>query len=69
MLILDGLGWDDRQDFIPRAEFQKHKDVIVPLPVAVKLASRSSETALVQVKSHTGMGHGVALNEDADVEA
>eukprot|EP00961_Rhodomonas_salina_P204671 2762167-Rhodomonas_salina.1 len=25
MLILD--GWD-RQDFIPRAEFQKHKDVI-----------------------------------------
>eukprot|EP00961_Rhodomonas_salina_P072501 974269-Rhodomonas_salina.4 len=34
MLILD--GWDS-QDFILQAEFQKHKDVIVPL--AVKLAA------------------------------
>eukprot|EP00961_Rhodomonas_salina_P164885 2221844-Rhodomonas_salina.3 len=60
MLILD--GWD-RQDFIPRAEFQKHKDVIIPL--AVKLASRSGETVLVKVKSHMG----ISLNEEADIEA
>eukprot|EP00961_Rhodomonas_salina_P128939 1737337-Rhodomonas_salina.1 len=60
MLILH--GWDS-QDFIPLAEFQKHKDVIVPL--AVKLASHSGKTVLVKLKSHTV----VSLNEEADVEA
>eukprot|EP00961_Rhodomonas_salina_P190729 2573467-Rhodomonas_salina.1 len=45
------------------AEFQKHKDVIIPL--AVKLASRAGETVLVKVKSHMG----VSLNEEADIEA
>eukprot|EP00961_Rhodomonas_salina_P063568 854303-Rhodomonas_salina.3 len=60
MLILD--GWD-RQDFIQLVELQKHKDVIVPL--ARKLAERTGETVLVKVKSHMG----VALNEEADVEA
>eukprot|EP00961_Rhodomonas_salina_P266182 3598063-Rhodomonas_salina.3 len=60
MLLLD--GWD-QQDFIPRAEFQKHKDVIIPL--AVKLAARTETTVLVKVKSHMG----VPLNEAADVEA
>eukprot|EP00961_Rhodomonas_salina_P286229 3867505-Rhodomonas_salina.1 len=60
MLLLD--GWD-RQDFIPRAEFQKHKDVIIPL--AVKIAARTGLTTIVKVKSHMG----VPLNEEADVEA
>eukprot|EP00961_Rhodomonas_salina_P122090 1643959-Rhodomonas_salina.1 len=60
MLLLD--GWD-RQDFIPRAEFQKHKDVIIPL--AVKIAARTGLTTIVKVKSHMG----VPLNEEADMEA
>eukprot|EP00961_Rhodomonas_salina_P228492 3088052-Rhodomonas_salina.1 len=60
MLILD--GWD-RQDFILWVELQKQKDVLVPL--ARKLAARTGETVLVKVKSHMG----VALNEEADVEA